>query len=125
MNERLKLKQGDTLNTKEKIYIIGEEIGKGANGIVYKVRGKRPAIKIFSPRDPITKGEMNNLYNRFKNEIIKLKELHHWNIIEIKDSGEYENNGRKIPFYIMEFADSNLRKLLSNRRLSLVKQFYF
>lgn len=126
MNERLKLRQGDILSTKEKCYIIGQEIGKGANGIVYKVRGKKKlAIKIFSPRESTNVGEMNNLCNRFKNEIIKLKYIYHWNIVEIKDWGEYKYKKRKIPFFVMELVHTSLRYLLVNEMLSLVKQFYF
>ena len=98
-----------------KVYTIGEELGKGGNGIVFTasdIYGDEFAIKFLISNDTRRK-------KRFEREIKILQEnsvSESWGmgLLTYKDSGEceltYKNNKNKYLFVVTEKCDNNLFK---------------
>lgn len=103
MNNTLKslsnLKPGTTIRGKwhDKVYIVIKELGYGANGIVYLVRngGKQAALKISDNPSSIT-SEVNVLKSFTKVQGSALGP-------SLLDVDDWEENGKRNSFYVMEF----------------------
>jgi eukaryotic-like serine/threonine-protein kinase len=82
-------------------YEILEELGRGGMGVVYKARqialGRLVALKMVLTLAPVRKEQLA----RFRIEAESLARLHHPNIVQIYEIGEYE--GR--PYFAMEYID--------------------
>jgi serine/threonine protein kinase len=88
-------------------YEIGESIGQGGSGYVYKATddsGSLVAIKLLDPQ----KATRDNI-KRFKNEYVFCSKNQHPNIIKVSDYGLTEDS---IPFFVMELYDYSLRALI-------------
>lgn len=119
----------------EDYYEIGEKIGQGGNGVVYKAikkgTNKEVAIKILDKRKikdsymtvhlkEITKEEMNNIF---------LKEVENMKIAEGID-GENENTIKFLEYYdceddfviVMELCDENLTNFIAETKTDLSEE---
>ncbi len=90
-------------------YELLEELGRGGMGVVYKVRevalDRVVALKMLLP------GELSTpeMVARFRTEVETLTRLHHPNIIEIFDIGEYDHR----PYFTMAYVPgASLDRLL-------------
>ena len=80
-------------------YEIRDIIGEGGMGIVYraedlKLRAEVAIKTIRNPQDPAS-------FELFKKECEVLSKLNHANIIDIRDFGEYDDNGVIRPYLVM------------------------
>jgi serine/threonine protein kinase len=94
---------------------IGECLGRGGMGVVYKARQKslnRPvALKLLAPERAGDEG----FAERFAREAQALAALNHPNIVAVHDFGEAGG----FFYLLMEYVDGvNLRQLLQSRRLT-------
>ena len=82
-------------------YRIGEQIGKGGMGSVYRAEhvetGEVAAVKALAPHLGMAEG----FRERFEAEIESLKKLRHEGIVRLHGYGEQDD----ILFYAMEFVD--------------------
>jgi serine/threonine-protein kinase len=90
-------------------YLLEEEIGRGAMGIVYRGRQvaleRDVAIKVFS--QPMTPDP--SFVVRFLREARILAELNHPHIVQIYDAGQYE----EVLYFVMEYVQGpTFRNLL-------------
>jgi len=94
---------------------IGECLGRGGMGVVYKARQKslnRPvALKLLAPE----RADDAGFAERFAKEAQALAALSHPNIVAVHDFGEAGG----FYYLLMEYVDGvNLRQLLQSRRLT-------
>jgi serine/threonine protein kinase len=84
-------------------YAIEAELGRGALGVVYRVRddktGERLALKVLSQVKDQTKDPAAS--QRFQREMKALARVDHPNVVRIRDVGE--DRGR--PFYVMTLIE--------------------
>ena len=89
---------------------IGELLGQGGMGVVYKARQvglDRPVALKILPREA---GEQPGFAERFTREGRALAILNHPNIVTVYDSGEKDG----LYYFIMEFVDGpNLRQIIT------------
>jgi tRNA A-37 threonylcarbamoyl transferase component Bud32 len=113
---------------------IGELLGQGGMGAVYKARQTRldrhVALKIIRPES----AEDPSFAERFNREARTLARLNHPNIVAVYDFGDVtlvgdDGGQRTLYYFLMEYVDgANLRQLLragelhSGRALSIVSQ---
>jgi len=105
-------------------WIVGEKIGHGAMGEVYRAHlaerpDERVAVKMLSAelaRDPV-------FVMRFQSEIEILRQLDHARIVKFLDSGIHET----IPYFVMEYVDGRdyeaILRSLEPRRLPWQEAF--
>ena len=97
-------------------YQIGEALGKGGMGAVYRgvhrETGDLVAVKVLSPRLAVSEG----FRDRFEGEIESLKSLRHAGIVRLFGYGEQDS----VPFFAMELVDgpSLEEELRSGRRFT-------
>lgn len=98
------LSSGDTAIQKGPIpkipgYRIVREVGRGAMGVVYEAiqenLNRHVALKMLSKVDEASHRE------RFQSEAEAAAQLHHPNIVQVHDVGEYDNR----PFISLEYVD--------------------
>jgi serine/threonine protein kinase len=103
-----KKKSPPTLLTTFRRYEIDQKLGEGGSGIVYLVRdedGSKYAAKI------IRAGLDGDRRRRFKNELTFCSKQSHPNVVRVLDWGLADGN---LPFYVMPFYESNLRKVIES-----------
>jgi hypothetical protein len=104
------LKLGSTFGR----YVVGEPIGRGGMGVVYRARqdglDRDVALKVLSPRLAADA----DFVRRFEREARTLASLNHPNIVAIYDTGVESGT----PYLSMELVEGvSLRRLLAERRL--------
>ncbi len=97
-------------------YEIGQTLGSGAMGTVYRARqlslDRTVALKVMSA-DLVSQDEF---ILRFRREAAALATLSHANVVSIIDRGHVDNNW----YFVMEYVDGpTLRRVLSQGRLQL------
>jgi tRNA A-37 threonylcarbamoyl transferase component Bud32 len=89
-----------------KKYVIDEEIGRGAMGVVYKARPKRKktpvALKEFSLSEEIPQDRRDEFVERFKREATVAAAIDHAGVVKVLES--FEDEGRL--FLAMEFIEA-------------------
>lgn len=96
--------------TFETYEVIGEPLGEGGAGRVYRVKNsgnEHFALKCLSPERITTEKR-----KRFKNEIAFCTTCQHQNIVRVIDHGFVSIDGIKCPFYVMPLFPMTLRKLM-------------
>jgi eukaryotic-like serine/threonine-protein kinase len=91
-------------------FSVAEQIGQGASGFVYRVvdeSGQEFALKVLN-RDGMT----NERRKRFKNEITFCERQVHPSIITVVDRGIHVDGDISVPFYVMPYFETSLRKLM-------------
>jgi serine/threonine protein kinase/WD40 repeat protein len=82
-------------------YEILEELGRGGMGVVYEARqlglNRLVALKMLLSIGPVSREDLA----RFRVEAESLAQLHHPNIIQIYEIGEYEG----LPYFAMEYVE--------------------
>jgi eukaryotic-like serine/threonine-protein kinase len=82
-------------------YVLGEKLGEGGMGVVYKGNharcGRAVAIKVLPQR----RASRENI-RRFEREALLTSRLNHPNTIEVYDVGRTREG---LPFYAMEYVD--------------------
>jgi len=103
--------------------------GKGSNSSVYKLfsyeENKKFVIKFCNSPCVINGKSGDNRIDMFKREIKalkKAKEDSNTAIIEIYYNGIYKIDGKNFMFYVMEHADSDLKKYLLNKNELITQQ---
>ncbi len=89
----------------------------GANGVVYKAElvssvaaSSTPvAVKIFSPRDPLSPEEQKKLARNFRNEVRKTRAVRHWGVVDVLDIGLLPDGS---PFTVLSWGSRSLRNAL-------------
>lgn len=114
-NKKMEIKE-NSLITFNKKYSILNQIGFGSFGITYLCHeeklNKNFVIKEFLC-ERLDENENRAFFEKFKNEINILFDLHHQNIVNIYDY--YFNEEDKKTFYVMEYIDGgNIEEYLSN-----------
>src|SRR5215472_1013285 len=93
--------------------VSGPPVGKGGMGVVYKAYDsvtKRPvALKTL-------RGSLGTAaFELFTKEWSVLAQLSHPNIVDVLDTGEFEQAGERLPFFVMPFLPgSTLDQLMRN-----------
>jgi len=107
----------------DKRYELKEILGQGGMGIVYRALEKgelKRTVALKTLRDlPDAKA-----LEMFHNECAILANLSHPNIVEIFDKGEFEEDGKRKPFFVMPFLrGATLDKLIesSSQRLTVAR----
>ncbi len=109
--ENLKKLVQDKFSTKDV-----EFIGSGSTGYCFKFETKflgARAIKIAKPKEIQIKANLKNL---FLEEIAKLSEIKHKNVILIFDLGEFSYEGNELPYFVMEYFEFDLLKLMRDKQ---------
>lgn len=91
-------------------YFANRIIGEGGSGIVYEVvdeDGIVKALKILKKENVNTEKR-----KRFKNEVAFCEKNQHKNVITILDRGVLVEGNEAIPFYVMPFYETSLRKII-------------
>ena len=114
-NKKIEIKE-NSLITFNKKYSILNQIGFGSFGITYLCHeeklNKKFVIKEFLC-ERLDENENRAFFEKFKDEIDILFDLHHQNIVNIYDY--YFNEEDKKTFYVMEYIDGgNIEEYLSN-----------
>ena len=125
---RVELPIGSKIAGKSAEYEILKWINSGANGVVYEARtgaGDMFAVKLFSLRDPVSAEDHEKFRKSFKNEITKTRLVSHWAVIGVRDWGEVNLDELPTPFWVMELAPSDLRKVLDADSLGLFARCFF
>jgi serine/threonine protein kinase len=96
-------------------YVILGELGRGAMGVVYRARqkalGREVALKMVLSGQFAGPHELE----RFRTEAVQLAKLHHPNIVQIYEVGEFD--GR--PYFAMEYVPGgSLAKLFEKKPLA-------
>lgn len=82
-------------------YKIGEELGRGAYGVVYRATqlgiGRDVAVKTLLPDTPVGSEE----HQRFEREALVISRFNHPNVVTLHDYGEYEG----VLFMVMEYVE--------------------
>ncbi|MEL7368920.1 MAG: serine/threonine-protein kinase [Myxococcota bacterium] len=97
-------------------YEIGDSLGSGAMGTVYRARqislDRLVAVKVMSA-DLVSQDEF---ILRFRREAAALATLSHTNVVSIIDRGHVDNNW----YFVMEYVEGpTLRRILAQRKLRL------
>ena len=97
-------------------YEIGEMLGSGAMGTVYRARqqslDRTVAVKVMSA-DLVAQDEF---ILRFRREAAALAALSHPNVVNIIDRGQVDNNW----YFVMEYVDGpTLRRILAQGKLRI------
>lgn len=90
-----------------------EIIGEGGSGRVVKVEtenGDLFALKYLKP-DNVSSDKIK----RFKNELFYCTNVNHKNIIKVIDWGFITFNGKKCPFYVMQYYPHTLRRYIKTK----------
>ena len=125
---RVELPIGGKIAGKSAEYEILERLNAGANGVVYRARtgaGDIFALKLFSLRDPVAAEDHEKFRKSFKNEVAKTRLVSHWAVMGVQDWGEVNLGGLPTPFWVMELAQSDLRKVLDADSLGLFARCFF
>lgn len=97
-------------------YQLGEEIGSGAMGVVYKAKHrmlKRPAaIKLIRSKAAANEDAIK----KFESEVQISATLSHWNTVQIYDYGRTESGEF---FYVMEYLEGQSLQQLLHRKKKL------
>ena len=91
---------------------IGDQLGQGGAGRVFKVRdsaGLEHALKLMDPTNPASVAP-----KRFRNEIAACRAIGHPAVVKIDDDGFVVIDGRKAPFYVMPLYARDLRKEMND-----------
>ena len=104
-------------------YLLLEQIGRGATGIVYKAQdpciGRTVAIKVFNLSQGLEPHQVRLVRERFFREAQAAGSLDHPNIVRIFDAGE-ELGGQL--YIVMEYISGpNLEKVIEERSLGLAR----
>jgi len=114
--ERPSLKPGTLLSGQQGSYRILKRRRGGAQGLVYraeKIGTRGPvAVKLFSPRDPLSSRKWRSECTRFKNEFKKLRSVIHCNILHAMDRGTKRLKGIDVPFAVIEYLPATLGDVL-------------
>jgi len=97
-------------------YHIVKEIGKGANGVVFKAIDERTKQEVAIKMLRASRQTDEENKNRFRRELDIVFRMSHPYIIKIY---KVEKNGR--PYIIMEYLKYSLRNLLYDRKIKLAK----
>jgi len=101
--------KGDILKGKHDKYILIEELGVGAAGIVWQAKsikeGHDIALKILCPSMHLmAKGKLENVHKRFCRERSIGMKINHSNIVKYLDEGSYLG----LPFCCLELCDHSV-----------------
>ncbi|MFK8114660.1 MAG: protein kinase [Rubripirellula sp.] len=85
-------------------YVIGETIGRGGMGVVFKALDKRLNRPVAMKMLAIEVAKQRDLTERFERESRAVAAISHPNIIELFDVGQFDG----MPYAVMEFLDGEL-----------------
>ncbi len=105
-------KQKKIFRTTFTTYTEEEIIGEGGSGRIFKVvddSGAIWALKLLDSSKATTEKK-----KRFKNELLFCHRNKHWNIVTVTDHGNYAQDMKYSPFYVMPLYDGSMRKLLNS-----------
>lgn len=97
-------------------YQIIKGIGSGANGTIYQARNEQQQwVAIKTPNIWLTDEQIS----RFKHEGLLLARLHHPNIAQVIEVGEYKTPQGKMPFMALEYIDgANIDEYVKQQNLN-------
>jgi serine/threonine protein kinase len=104
-------------------YSVGEKLGEGGSGRVFKAQdssGNVVAIKVLNPREL-----GSDKLRRFKNETHFCLRRPHKNILRVLDYGVVSVGDKQCPFYVMPFYGGTLRTLMDMQLEPLRLMVYF
>lgn len=93
--------------------ILGKPVGQGGMGLVYKAydTATRRHVALKTMRGSLSVAALE----LFTKEWTVLAQLSHPNIVDVLDTGEFEQDGEKRPFFVMPFLPgSTLEQLMQN-----------
>ncbi len=107
--------KGDILAGELGRYVLGNPLGAGAVGQVWKALDSDTdgavAVKVMLPRpDLLDPARLGNVRQRFRSEAQQGKNLKHGCIVQVSDQGEYRGQ----PFLVMEFARQSVGSRIRN-----------
>lgn len=127
--ERPSLKPGRLLLGEQGRYRILKKRGGGAQGLVYRAEKidtrELVAVKLFSPRDPLSRPRWRSECVRFKNEFKKLHSVIHWNILRATDRGTTQLKGVNVPFAVTEYLPATLGDVLKRSSAGLLRRYSY
>jgi serine/threonine protein kinase len=98
------LRPTELVGTKVRSYKLGEYIGSGGSGVVFRAShkdlGDELAIKIFYPLSP-QYSHFNGLFDRGFRALSRLK---HPNLVSARDFGSIELGGVPVSYFVMDFV---------------------
>src|SRR5215472_18534079 len=116
-----------TINTRYQVK--SQPIGQGGMGVVYR------AYDVMTKRDVALKTMRDSLNQEalelFSKEWMVLARISHPNIVDILDTGEYEQDGKRIPFFVMpllpgvtleQLIDNSSSRLTTERVIGIIAQ---
>lgn len=112
------IRPGIEISGEQDLYLLGDERGRGKNGVVYnairKKDGEKCAVK-FLTKDAY---DTDQKLKRFLNEIEINRKINHENVIKFLDSGQTVDGE---VFYVMERADMSLSDYIKNQSMNSMK----
>lgn len=110
------MKMRREFETADHKYIRKEKLGEGGPAWVFKVENEaKEARALKVPKPNIMTSDQTR---RFRNEIHFCGRFDHINVMKVLDSGFYYNEeNRKVHFYVMPYYPTTLRKLIEENKL--------